>query len=619
MILSHFIEKMRVGKKYVLMDLIVHPDCQRPWDTVGAENKFIPAEVWKIIYRKLGDVCRKQFAERAKSEDSRCQLNQEYECRLDGKPAYALRYEFRDENARSHLNVVFNDDDQKLHRECLVVHISDATKDLLRELEEKKKLIERLQKENKKLKEMPSQSQEYTPVPVMKSGSSGSNASMEYIPTAINGKSPAYSSSYKARKIEENIKQEPDPYTPTSSQDSLPDKVAYVPSSLSTPTRSDTNLKPSNSNSLEGSTIGKRRRREKDMKLFGTDDEEEEEPPKVEPTLNRSDEDMFSPERSPLLQDIISNSTDELTGATAVGSGAKPEGTEDCKRTQLPRKTKTGVCYSGLMSSGEYTASPPASSSSSSAAKRRRKDDEEYAPTGSSSKSIEGWLKKSSRNKSDENSSKDKDQDKRRKGKKDKEKEEPPADAAVAAAAAAEVVPLQVDHEKLKEEEENMRKTIAGLEQLNKMFPEDKSLLDIPILNCHKLSADEIEATFHNHRDALRCIYDEYKNKTEIELRDSELCNFTEVISVLTDDQAYAMIRCLEQELTPKDERGMYTDFFSSTLVMEWGLRVWMDLHRFDDRIKALERIKLQEEANPMDLTPTTLNSMMGTSRIRKR
>lgn len=75
--------------------------------------------------------------------------------------------------------------------------------------------------------------------------------------------------------------------------------------------------------------------------------------------------------------------------------------------------------------------------------------------------------------------------------------------------------------------------------------------------NCHKLSADEIEATFHNHRDALRCIYDEYKNKTEVELRDSELCNYTEVISVLTDDQAYAMIRCLEQELTPEDERGM--------------------------------------------------------------
>ncbi|XP_001652635.2 uncharacterized protein LOC5568967 [Aedes aegypti] len=595
MILSHFIEKLKVGKKFVLLDLIVHPDCQRPWDTVGSENKFIPVEVWKLIYQKLSSICRKQFAERAKSEDTKCELDKEYECRLDGKPNYLLRYEFRDENARSHLNVVFNDDEQKLHRECLVVQISDQTKALYDELQDKRKIVERLQKENKKLKEMPSQSQqsqEYTPVPIKKSSSS-SSTSVEYVPTAINGKSPAYSSSYKARKIEETAKLEPDPYTPTSSQDSNPEKPAYVPTSLYTPIRTGATLKSSDPSSVEGTTVGKRRRREKDMMLFGTDDEEDDvqSPRKIvkeEPALNRSDEDMFSPDHSPKVRDMMRSSTEELAGG-------------DCKRTQLPRKTKVGVSYSGLMSPDEKTTSPAAVQT---VTKRRRKD-EEYTPSSSAVKgTVDGWL---SSRKKDESSqpSKDKEGDKRRAAK--KPKDETPS-----------IAPIRVDHDKLKEEGEVLRKKIADFDQLDKILPEDKTLLNIPVWNCHKMSNSEITATFQNHRDYLVRIYDQYKDKTKGELHDSDLCNFTDVTSVLTDEQTYAMIKCLEKELNPEDQRGMYTEFFASTLIMEWGLHIWMDLYKYDDRKKALERIKLQEEANPLDLTPTTLNSMMG-SRSRKR
>lgn len=63
-----------------------------------------------------------------------------------------------------------------------------------------------------------------------------------------------------------------------------------------------------------------------------------------------------------------------------------------------------------------------------------------------------------------------------------------------------------------------------------------------------------MNATFESYRRELKQIYDQYKNKSEREWqRADELCYFTEVTSVITD----AMMRRLEEEFVPEDQRGM--------------------------------------------------------------
>lgn len=535
-----------------------------------------------MIYRKLDGICRKQFEERGRSKGGKCELDKEYKCRLDGKPTYLLKYQFKDENTRTILNVVFNDNDNKLHNECLVVEIVDETKDLFQELEDKKKTIEKLQKENEKLRELPAPSQEYTPVSVKKSTSSG--ASLEYIPTAINGESPINSSSYKARKIESTIKLEPDPYTPTSSQEHNPDKIAYVPRSLGTPFKCEPDVRASALDSVESTIVGKRRRRQK--AIFGSEDEDEVNLSpimiKEECSLNRSDEDMFNSEPS---QSVVCISGDDLPDSNST-------------RKQLPRKSKARLM------SPEKTPPP----STSSLTKRRRKEDIFGAKESSGKGTLDGWMRKLDPKKDEgtQSSSKDRsNKDRPRKTKKDGN------ERSVAA-------PIHVDRLKLRQDAEHMRKTIAALDQLDKLLPEDKTLLDIPVLNCHEMSTDEIIATFVDYREELKEIYDEHKDKSERELLETSLCNWQEVTSVLSDQQTYAMISRLEQ-FNSEEQSGMYTEFLASNLVMEWGLRIWMKKYDYTDRKQALARIKLQEEANPLEITPTTLNSMMGQGHRRRK
>ncbi|XP_065079255.1 uncharacterized protein LOC135702166 [Ochlerotatus camptorhynchus] len=609
MILSHFVEKLKIGKRFVLLDLVVHPDCEPQWDSAGPANKFVPVEVWKLIYRKLEDLCRQQLGEsvsggRGKDSDGRCEIDKEYKFRLTEKANYLLKYEFKDSNSRTVLNSLFNEKDNRLHKECLVVQVIDETKDLFRQLEERKKTIEKLQKENSRLKEIPEpSSQEYTPTPVKSSGSSA-NVSMEYIPIAINGGSPMSSSSYKARKIANTVKVDPDPYTPTSSQEANPDKVAYVPSSLKSPSKSNVDQKVVYSSSGESIVFGKRQRRQKEIFGHSDDDEDGKRCPKSEPedAHNISVENMFSPDSSPHPVDFIA---EEIIS------------TGDHKRLQLPRKTKAGVSYGGpLMSPLGSDGTLP----SPSVTKRRRKDEDSSKSSSkkdskiSSRGTIDGWMKKSSRKDgelptagSSKDHSKDKENDKRSNSRKPKKEPSPAVQTRV------------VDREKLKEEEEVMRKTIASLDQLDKMLPEDKTQLDVPVLNCFKLTIPDVNATFGTFRSELKQIFDRYKNKSEREWQMAdELCYFTEVTSVMSDEQTYAMMQRLEEEFVPQDERGMYTEFFSSTLIMEWGLRMWMKMFNFSDRREALDRIRLQEEANPMELTPSCLESLT-VSRNRKR
>ncbi|XP_062534866.1 uncharacterized protein LOC134204041 isoform X3 [Armigeres subalbatus] len=459
--LSHFLEKLKIGKKYVLLDMVIHPDCEQPWQSAGPENKFIPVEVWRMIYEKLEDICQSQFNRRGRAKGSKYELDTEYECRLDSKPTYLLKYQFKDENTRTILHVVFNGDVEKLHKECLMVQIVDETMDLFQKVEDQNKTIEKLNKKYKKLKEQ----------------SSLMNSS---------------------------------------------DKIAYAPDSLGAPIKSESYTELPASDANENAIVGKRRRRR--QAVFDSDDENE------------------------------------------VNSTSTSAKVESPTRKQMPRKTKAQK-----MIPEEKSPLP-----SCSVTKRRRKEDEgtQSSPKDESNK------------------------DKRRKSKKDDEEK-------------TVATPTKVDHDQLRKDAEKMRKMIVALEMLNKSLPEDKTLLDVPVLNCHEMSADEINATFVDYREELKEIYDEHKDKSERELLETSLCNWQEVTSVLSDQQTYVMISRLEQ-FNSAEQSGMYTEFLASTLVMEWGLRIWMKKYDYTDRKQALARIKLQEEANPLEITPTTLNSLMG-------
>ncbi|XP_058812211.1 uncharacterized protein LOC131676857 [Topomyia yanbarensis] len=619
MTLSHFIEKLKVGKRFVLLDLVVQPECEQPWESTGPENKFLSKDEWKLIYRELDSVCRNHFGDTAaRAKKTSYSLDKEYQHRLIAKPNILIKYEFKGVNQRDNLNSIFHDSDRKLHVDCLYVQIIDDAKEIFQELEEKKQIIERLQKENEGLKILTEANQEYTPVPIKSSQSLDSSSEHpEYIPIAINGNSSPTKTKYKPSKIEDTVKVEPDPYTPTSSQEYDVGKHSYVPAAtFSTPNKQASDQKVVSS-SGESRLKGKRRR-PRHAEIFGRSDDDEEgnEPSsssspiiKQELAANGSVENIFSQESPSKAVDLIGSSSEEM-----------PK-TDDQKRAQLPRKTKTNAINhleeNCQKSKGLSTVAIP---------KRRRKDSESRGTSSKNTKpatgvlnnsgTMDGWIIKegkanSSSRKEGETSSKqfhkDKDNDGHKSSKKVKKELIVP------------VLRKPVDHEKLRAEAEVMRKTCAGLDKLNEMLPVDKSELDVPILNCFKMTIKQVLATFAEYRGELRQIFDRYKDQTERQWQHAqELCYFTEVTSVLEDDQKYAMMMCLEEEFVPDEDRGRYTEFFSSILIMEWGIRIWMKRFNFTDRREALERIRLQEEANPMELTSSYLESLTCSNKKRR-
>ncbi|XP_055636449.1 uncharacterized protein LOC129775582 [Toxorhynchites rutilus septentrionalis] len=627
MVLSRFIEKLKIGKRFVLLDLVVLPDCDPPWESAGPENKFVPREVWQLIYRKLQEVCLKHFGEHNGSVRKVAvpyTLDREHEYRILERPNILLKFEFKDVNQRDVLNIVFNDSEKKLHKDCLCVQIWDDARNMFRELQEKEKTVGRLQKENEGLKTLPEPSQEYTPTPVKRSGSSGdvSLGHSEYVPTAINGNSPVQQTSYKPSKIVDTYKAKPDPYTPSSSQETDSTKISYIPSSYTTPSpKQQTDQKSAVSSSGENKVVAKRRRREAD--IFGQSDEENEDKPSSstkkehDSGSNQSAENIFSEDSSPKAVDLIGSSSDEIVLLM------------DNKRTQLPRKTKNQVLYKESIT--------PENKSCQAMSSKRRKKEGETTKDGMSSKStkssssalnksgvLDEWCMRSKDSKSSSSTKKEgewlassKHISKPKDGEKHKRESKAKKESLPVTAVAA---PPPVDREKLREEVETMRKTIASLQKLERMLPEDKSNLDVPILDCFKLSIKDIQDTFEDYRGELRRIFDRYKDLSERQWQKAnELCYFTEVTSVMEDDQKYSMMQRLEVEFVPEEDRGKYTEFFSSVLIMEWGLRIWMKLFQYADRQEALDRIRLQEEANPMELTSSNIGCLMASSNKKKR
>ncbi|XP_049277882.1 uncharacterized protein LOC125761093 [Anopheles funestus] len=125
-----------------------------------------------------------------------------------------------------------------------------------------------------------------------------------------------------------------------------------------------------------------------------------------------------------------------------------------------------------------------------------------------------------------------------------------------------------------------------------------RRLSKVEVLDCINLSKEEILETFSQYKQELRGLYLRNKDHTERQWKSSrELCYFTDLGNILDDEQKFAMMQHLEDEFVPEHQRGKYTEFFTSALVMEWGLRIFMERHHFTSREMALERIKQQEQS----------------------
>ncbi|XP_055585895.1 uncharacterized protein LOC129738666 [Uranotaenia lowii] len=649
MVFSHLIEKLKIGKRFVLLDLVVHPDEGQNVESAGSHNKGLSRECWHLIYQRLGEICRKHFGEigsdGVRSRGVVLPLDQAFEFRLDPRPTIRVSYEFRDSNQRDVINGIFTENDRKLHKHCLYVQIWDDSRKVYEDLKESQMTVERLQRENQRLRTVPEASQEYTPTPL--GDSSGDADHPEYIPTTLNGTSPQQPS-YKAAKIDSlnrSAKKVPkiDQYTPISSQDSVAgsgDNIEYTPTVCKSEKNPAIALQDGEdrieTNQALKKSAHKRtgfKRNTRRSELFGSDDEDKlttsREPAsvKTEDDANHSVDNIFG-EESPSKP--FDTSSIEIPDSTSTGTDG-----DGSQRSKLPRKTKDGIkdYRDTLMAKPEknpfslHREKMKSNHNDDKSTHRREKSSKSSSSKLSSSKPgscltspLTGWLEKKKRAASptslmaspqDSHQQENDNHGSKRHRKDTKEKDKETKHFKDKKQRSQSPQPQQVDFEKLRKEEEAMRKTMANLDKLDKMLPEDKSALDVPVLDCCMLTLEEIQDSFDEFRDDLRRIYDHYKDKSERHWQQAEeLCYFTEVTSVFNDEQKYAMLMRLENEFVPEECRGQYTEFFTSTLSMEWALRLWMKKFNFKSRRAALDRIQLQEEANPLELTPTFLASL---------
>lgn len=130
----------------------------------------------------------------------------------------------------------------------------------------------------------------------------------------------------------------------------------------------------------------------------------------------------------------------------------------------------------------------------------------------------------------------------------------------------------------------------------------------------------EILATFADYRQELHEIFLKHKDELEEQwMANKELVDYTDVGHLFNEDQKMAMMQVLENEFVPIELNGkvmvllwkkkhyqnynltyvsilQYTEFFTSTLLMEWIIRIFMKRYKFTTRQEALKLIRKQEE-----------------------
>ncbi|XP_052894919.1 uncharacterized protein LOC128302197 [Anopheles moucheti] len=537
MAMSQLVEKLKFGEKYVLANIVVLPLANPPDSDefkVPARNKFLTIDIWEsFVYRKLYDLFRKHIVEHDK--DPLYKINTEYHLICHERPYLQMKYVFRDKHYRTSLNVLFKEKLTNLHDACIYVEIIDHGRAMFDKVENLGKTIQRLSREIELYK------RESTNVV--------SEANTPKYPS-IHCVAPEVEE-YRPEPVKKSTRDDYEEYVPVTRNGASPGiKRTYKPSKIGgdggkpvgcvepdpyTPGTVDLPSKLTYTpTSSPQNKIDSRRH------LVAST-------VKVEKNLFGSDDDdEYDPasSESPAEQQTKNDSEKDMFADSEQHSPSddgdcKPKPSEPtyyAKREVLPRSSKQNI-RSLLAESPEEKAQRRASKKPGSA-----KTDEE-----SLNKVMQ--LKKAIR-------------------------------------------------KKITQKKEGSLKKQSKIEKICEVAKEIKRLSKVELLDCINLSREEIVGTFSQYKQELHGLYVRNKDHTERQWKSSnELCYFTDFGNILDDEQKFAMMQHLEDEFVPEHQRGKYTEFFTSALVMEWGLRIFMERHNFASREKALERIKQQEKS----------------------
>uniref|UniRef100_A0A182IL41 Uncharacterized protein n=1 Tax=Anopheles atroparvus TaxID=41427 RepID=A0A182IL41_ANOAO len=538
------------GDKYILANIVVVPllkscenaDIHDPEH--AARNKYLTRDIWQtFIYSKLYDLFRKHLPTDGNNgeKDSPFQLNQEYRLHSSDQPYLQMKYEFRDKHFRNSLNILFKEKQTILHESCIYVEISDQGRLLFDKVDDRDRTVLRLLKEIDELKAASWTNGTRTSASPASGSCSSSRRNTsdfeEYRPEPV-GKQD------KKRSIEEYVPLTRNGFSPGTKRTYKPSKIIDVAKSVDfhepdpyTPGMLDKPLKVSY---IPASSP---------LKKLANSPKSPDKSGKVDINLFGSDDDEYVPGNTSVdkphpkydsEKDIFAdNEPDSPTGRRAAHR-LEEESSENAatrslvvKREVLPRNSKVNA--------------------------------RALVPDSPEEKLKLKINKKCVASRSDENLNKHH---------------------------------LRLKNGIRKKTDQRKDSSLRGQGKKEKLSKVAKQLSKVEVLDCTGLSKEEIIDTFGRYRRELLEIFVRYKDCTERQWKStSGLCYFTDLANVMNDEQKLIMLHHLEEAFVPEEDRGKYTEFFTSTLIMEWALRIFMDRHKFESRQEALDRIKQQESS----------------------
>uniref|UniRef100_A0A182NGH4 Uncharacterized protein n=1 Tax=Anopheles dirus TaxID=7168 RepID=A0A182NGH4_9DIPT len=541
------------GDKYILANIVVLPlpkplgcDEQNEYDHL-ARNKFLTRDIWQsFVYRRLYDLFRKHLAEHDKDNDPLFQLNKEYRLNWAERPYLQMKYEFRDKTYRNSLNILFKEKHTSLHDTCIYLEISDQGRTIFDKVEDRDRTVLRLLKEIGELKRASTKLSNEATTPTTVNSNRSTTVFEEYHPEPVKKCLKSTVEEYVPLTRNGLAPGTKRTYKPSKITDSSAKSISnsehdpYSPGTIDTPLKVSYTPTSSPLNKLETPSKSSTKTVDAEKNLFGSDDDEEYDPancllqPPANYNTNDSEKDMFADSEQFCSSDREKHGDTDPERNSSDRSTAR---SNVAKREVLPRSSK--------QNSRALVESPEEKE------KRKAKA-----------------LKKNGSSKTEENLN----------------------------------ALLKLKNSIRKKNAPKREGTVAGkqtkVERFAEIATEMRRFSKGEVLDCTNLSKEEILDTFGRYRHELQDIFMRYKDLTERQWKASnELCYFTDIGHILDDEQKFTMLQQLEDEFVPQQERGKYTEFFTSSLLMEWGLRLFMDRHEFEDRQSALERIRQQEKS----------------------
>ncbi|XP_058130467.1 uncharacterized protein LOC131289466 [Anopheles ziemanni] len=538
---SQLIEKLKFGEKYILANIVVVPISKTTEDESShefpARNKYLTRDIWQsFVYCKLYDLFRKHLSVTGlnSEKDSPFQMNQEYRVYCPERPYLQMKYEFRDKYFRNSLNILFKEKQAILHENCIYVEISDQGRILFDKVDDRERTVLRLLKEIDELKAANADENKLASCLSSGGNSTGRRNKFEfeeYCPEPVNKQD-------KKSSVEEYVPLTRNGFSPGT-------KRAYKPSKI-------------------------------------TDSGKSASPPEPDPytpgALDKPLAAAYVPTSSPLNKiangspvkggkvgrNLFGSDDDEYVPADGKAGNVQPK--YDSEKDMFADTEPDSPHRSDQPIEGESSENDAVRSS---IAKREmlprssKLNSRPLLPDSPEEKRKLKFTKKVVASRADENLNKQH---------------------------------LRLKNGIRKKPDQRKESSLRGQGKLEKLSNIAKQLSKVELLDCTSLTKEEILDTFGRYRKELLEIFVRYKDRTERQWKNSgELCYFTDLANVMDDDQKLVMLHHLEEEFVSEQERGKYTEFFTSSLLMEWALRIFMERHKFASRQAALDRIKQQE------------------------